>query len=190
MEDTFYTEEELKELGLKKYGRDVRISKYCIIKYPELVEVGNHIAIDAFVFINTRLKLGSFIHIAPYSSIFGGKDSYCEMQDFSGLSQGVKVICGTDDYSGIALANPTIPRKYRHVTNGKVIFEKYTLIGTNAVILPNVVIGEGTAVGACTLVTKSLDPWGIYVGIPARRLKDRQKGNILKYAKELEHECL
>jgi galactoside O-acetyltransferase len=26
-----------------------------------------------------------------------------------------------------------------------------------------------------TLVNKSLDPWGIYVGVPAKRIKERSK---------------
>jgi galactoside O-acetyltransferase len=43
------------------------------------------------------------------------------------------------------------------------------------VILPGVTIGEGASVGALTLVNRSLDPFTIYAGIPARRLRDRSK---------------
>ncbi len=35
-----------------------------------------------------------------------------------------------------------------------------------------------------TLVNKNLEPWGIYIGIPAKRLKERKKG-LLKLETEL-----
>ena len=42
-------------------------------------------------------------------------------------------------------------------------------------VFPNLIIPEGVAVGACSLVTKSLDEWGIYVGVPVKRIKDRSR---------------
>jgi Acetyltransferase (isoleucine patch superfamily) len=45
-------------------------------------------------------------------------------------------------------------------------------------------IGEGSSVGAMGLVTKSLESWGIFVGSPVRKLKDRDK-KILSLEKEL-----
>ena len=56
------------------------------------------------------------------------------------------------------------------------------IIGANSVILPKVTIKEGSAVGALSLVNKSLDAWGIYFGSPAKRFKSRSK-NILKLEK-------
>jgi acetyltransferase-like isoleucine patch superfamily enzyme len=52
-------------------------------------------------------------------------------------------------------------------------------VGTGAIIFPGVVISEGAAVGALSIVNKSLDSWGMFVGQPARKIKDRSK-NILK----------
>ncbi len=43
-------------------------------------------------------------------------------------------------------------------------------IGYNATILPNVRIGSNVIVGACSVVTKDLEPDGIYVGSPAKRI--------------------
>ncbi len=45
-------------------------------------------------------------------------------------------------------------------------------IGTGAVILPNVIIGEGAVVGANSVVTRNVDPYSVVGGIPARRIKD------------------
>ena len=46
-------------------------------------------------------------------------------------------------------------------------------------------LAEGTSVGAMSLVLKSTEPWGVYVGNPVKRLKDRKKDLL-----ELEQEYL
>lgn len=43
-------------------------------------------------------------------------------------------------------------------------------IGYNATIMPNVKIRENVIIGAGALVSKDLEPNGIYVGIPARKI--------------------
>ena len=42
------------------------------------------------------------------------------------------------------------------------------------VIMP-VKIGEGAVIGANSFVNKDLDPWGIYVGSPAKKIGERKK---------------
>lgn len=49
--------------------------------------------------------------------------------------------------------------------------------------MPGVTIAEGSVTGSMTLVNKSLDEWGVYVGVPARRLKDRNKG-LLRFVEK------
>jgi galactoside O-acetyltransferase len=93
--------------------------------------------------------------------------------DFSNLSQGIRIYSRSDDYSGEHLTNPTVPAEYTHVTRGRVHLHKHVIVGSGSVILPQVEIGEGSAVGALSLVKRSLDPWGIYAGAPVRRLKAR-----------------
>lgn len=45
-------------------------------------------------------------------------------------------------------------------------------IGANVTIMPGVTIGEGCIIGTGTLVTKDCEPNGVYVGIPAKRIKN------------------
>lgn len=125
-----------------------------------------------------NIKIGNYVHIAAGVMLFGGEYGIV-LEDFVGISSRCAVYAASDDYSGEALTNPTIPDEYRNVTGGKVVFEKHSLIGSGCTILPNVVIGEGTSVGSMSLVNKSLDEWGIYVGIPCRRVKDRSKRLLL-----------
>ena len=56
-----------------------------------------------------------------------------------------------------------------------------------SVILPGVEIGEGSAIGAMSMCAKSLEPWGIYAGSPAKKIKERSK-KLLELEKEFMHE--
>lgn len=177
-----------------RFGIDVRISPHAIIRQPDLVQMGSHIAIDEFVVITTQLEVGNYVHIAPHVSIIGGASAKLVMGDFTGIAAGCRIVCGSDDYTGQGLVNPTIPLQYRQVMVGTVILKDYVTLGTNVVVHPGVTVGEGTVVGSCSLVTKDLEPWGIYIGIPAKRVRDRRRDIILKYAKELQdgspHGCM
>ena len=55
---------------------------------------------------------------------------------------------------------------------------KFVIVGTNTAILPDVTIGEGVAIAANSLITKDLEPWGIYVG--NKKVGMRNKEEVLK----------
>jgi len=168
-----------------KIGEDVRISENALIRYPDAATIGDHVAIDPFVIITTAIELESYIHIAPHCSIIGGEGSKLIMRDFSGLAAGCRIVCGSEDYLGEGLTNPTVPVQYRVVDNSMVILEKYVTLGTNVVVHPGVTIGEGAVVGSCSLVTRDLEPWGIYLGVPAKKTGVRKKEIMLEYAELL-----
>ena len=52
-------------------------------------------------------------------------------------------------------------------------------IGANAVILPGVTIGEQSVVAAGAVVTKDVPSYCVVAGIPARKIKDLQKINVM-----------
>jgi acetyltransferase-like isoleucine patch superfamily enzyme len=185
-ENEFYDENELRSMGYKSVGADVRVSKVAVIKYPELVSIGNHVAIDPFTYISTQMEIGNYVHIAIGVAIIGSIKSKLVMEDYTFIASHSTLVCGTDDYTGEGLAGPTIPVQYRKTTFGTITLKKYSGTGAHVVIMPNVVIGEGTVIGACGLVTKSLDPWGIYIGMPVKRIKDRKRELIVQYVGGLE----
>jgi galactoside O-acetyltransferase len=168
-----------------KTGTDVRISPQAIIVHADLVETGDHIAIDPFTVISTAATLGSYIHIAPHCSIIGGRNGKLVMGDFSGLAAGCRIICSTDDYSGLGLVNPTIPMKYRVVTCTTITLGRFVTLGTNVIVLPGVTIGEGAVVGAGSIVNRDLEPWRVYAGSPVRPIGERSRDKILAYAEEI-----
>lgn len=174
--NSFLSIEELRNIGFKKMGENVKISRNTCFYSPEKIEIGDNVRIDDFCVLSGDIKLGSYIHIAAFCGLFGG--SGIEMNDFSGLSSRVSIYSASDDYSGEYLTGPCIPIEYRNITEGRVILEKHALVGTGSTILPGVTISEGAALGSMSLLTKSTLPWRIYIGIPAKDIKDRKMNLI------------
>ncbi|MFC0414203.1 acyltransferase [Cytobacillus solani] len=183
---SFYTSEELKKIGFKNFGENIKISKKCSIYSPESIEIGNNVRIDDFCLLSggeKGIKIGSNIHIAAFSAIYG--EGGVLLEDFCTLSSRVILYSLTDDYSGLSMTNPTVPKEYTGVIKAPITISKHVIIGTNSTVLPNVVIGEGSAIGAHSLVTKNINSWGIYAGIPAKKIKDRSKVLLNKELKML-----
>ncbi len=138
------------------------------------IEFGNNVIIDCFSYIYAikKIKIGNNVHIASHVFIGGGEE--IEIGDFAGFFHGAKIYATTDDFKSWGFGNPTIDEKYRNLYRSPVKIGKFSIIGANCVILPGVTIGEGASVGACSVVTKNLDPWGIYIGNNKIGERDRE----------------
>ena len=175
---SFYDERELAALGLKSFGKDVKLSRKASVYSPATISIGDHVRIDDFCILSGRISLGSYIHIGAYSGLFGTEEII--MEDFSGLSSRVSIYTVSEDYLGLGLTNPTVPDEYRHPKKGAVRLCKHVIVGAGSVLLPGVTIGEGTAVGALALVMASLRPWKVATGAPARPRAERRRDLIEK----------
>ena len=169
---------------LKSIGKNVIIGKTVRIRYPELVEIGDNVIIDDFTYISTTLKIHSYVHISSGCKLIGGKNSTVEFHNFSTLSPNVVLAAGSDDYIG-GIATPLVDSEYKgEVEYGHIILNKHCIVGSNSVVLPNVIFGEGACVGALSLVKKDLEAWNLYAGVPAKRIKDREKNKVLSLENE------
>lgn len=182
MEADFYTENELNELGLKSFGKNVLISKKCSIYGAENMTIGNNVRIDDFCILSGCISIGNYVHIAAYSALYGRYG--IEIQDFCGISARGTLYSAIDDFSGDYMVSPMIPSEFTKLTTGKIVLKKYTQIGCNSVVFPKVVVNEGAVTGALTLIKKDVPSWTIVAGIPARVLKKRKK-NLLEMAENL-----
>ncbi len=50
---------------------------------------------------------------------------------------------------------------------------RYAWVAARACVSPGVNLGDGAILGLASLATKDLEPWSIYAGVPARKVKDR-----------------
>lgn len=174
---SFYSNEELQAIGFKQIGRNVLISRKASIYSAHEIEIGDNVRIDDFTILSGKIIIGSNIHISAYCALYGAKGIYLE--DYTGISPRTSLFSAMDDFSGDYLIGPIHPKEKTNVQGGPITLKKYSQIGTGCVIFPNVTIEEGTVVGAMSLVNKTLDKWTIYIGIPARKLKERRK-NLLQ----------
>jgi len=171
---------------LKRCGSNVFISSKVEIRRPHLVSIGSNIAIDTGFYCTTNAELGNYIHIAPYVTVIGGANGVLKMGNFSNIGAGSRVICASEEHMGEGLIGPTIPEKYKDkLLIAPVVFEDYSGVGTNVVIMPGVTFGEGAIVAACSFVNKNLEPWTIYAGVPARPIKIRPREKMLAMGREL-----
>jgi galactoside O-acetyltransferase len=183
----FLNEAELLKLGVKSVGENVMVHETAQLVDLENIELGSNVRIDPFCILSAaggHVRIGDWVHIASYSALFGGAGIV--FKDFSGTSANVQIFSASDNYVGLSLTNATIPLKYRRVQTGEVVFERHALVGAGTVVLPGVTLGEGAAVGALSLVSRSLDPWGIYSGCPAQRRGERSKRMLVDEARLLE----
>ena len=176
--NSFYSTQELNAIGFKSIGSNVFISRNAQFYGAANISIGNHVRIDDFCILSGNITLGSHIHIGAYCALYGKFG--IEMQDYTGLSPRCTVFSASDDFSGDYLISPMVDEQFTNVSGGKVTLRKYTQIGANCVILPDLIIEEGVAVGAMSLVISTLKEWGTYAGIPVKRIKDRKKG-LLKF---------
>lgn len=164
--------ERLDAMGFKSLGENVKISDKASIYEPHRMTMGDHTRIDDFCVVSGAVSLGRNVHIAVQCNLAGG-DPGITMEDFAGLAYGVQVFAQSDDYSGAYLTNPTVPDTYKVEIKKPVRLGRHVIIGANSVIMPGVDIADGCSVGALALVHRSTEPWGVYVGSPARRIRMR-----------------
>jgi UDP-2-acetamido-3-amino-2,3-dideoxy-glucuronate N-acetyltransferase len=148
-----------------KLGKDVKIFNF-VNAYG--CEIGNRTKIGAFVEIQKGAKIGSDCKISSHSFI-------CE-----GVTIGNKVFVG----HSVIFINDKFPmatnldgsmQTNEDWTVVPVIVKDEVTIGSNVTILCGVTIGEKAFVGAGSVVTKNIPPGEIWVGNPARFLKNVKK---------------
>ena len=186
----YLSKEELHKLEFEYLGNDVRISKNATLDKSHLMSIGHRSRIDDFCALSGAVELGNNVFIAVQSSLTASLDKI-KLHDFSTVAFNCQIFSSSDDYSGKSLTNPTIPAKYKQIWSSPVEIGKHVIIGASAVVFPGCEIAIGCAIGSGSIVTSSTEPWGIYAGSPARRIKERSKGLLdleLQYLAESPYE--
>ena len=179
---SFYTEEELKGLGFRHIGNGVCISRKASIYGAQNISLGDHVRIDDFCILSGRIEIGSYVHVAAYTALYGGSDGIF-IEDFANLSSRICVYSVSDDYSGQTMTNPMVPDEYKAVESAPVHIRRHVIVGSTSVILPGVDLMEGSAFGSFSFINHDPEPWSMNAGIPARKIKDRSR-NLLELEKQ------
>ncbi|RUO78398.1 acyltransferase [Pseudidiomarina taiwanensis] len=136
----------------QKVGANVWIGQGCHFT-EDTIFIGDNVSIGrncCFQSKHGRILIGNDVMFGPRVHIHGGNHQY-------------KVI-------GIKLRDY---RKDKNHDDGVVNIDSDTWIGAGSIILANVSIGKGAIVGAGSVVTKSVPPYAIVAGNPAKVIKFR-----------------
>lgn len=174
--DEYYTVEEMENLGVKKIGENVRVSKKVSIYTNNEIVLGNNVRIDDYCILVGHIVIHNFIHLGAFCGLHASQGGRIIFEDFSGISSNVNIYASSDSFDGeYCTARLGLPDECTKTVYSEVRLGKYSQIGTGSTVLPGGSLGEGTAVGAMSLVNKKLEPWSIYAGVPCHRLRERSR---------------
>ena len=180
LQSKYLTEVELSDFGFKSLGTNVKISTDARIYGQENISIGNNVRIDDFSILSSSkgyIDIGSNVFIARnahLSGFFG-----ITINPFVTLASYVVIYSASDDYSGETLTGQAMSDEYTKHIGGEVIIGKHVILGSGTTVIGKSNIGEGCSIGSKSLVRNDLDPWGIYVGSPCKRIKNRKKDLLL-----------
>ncbi|MCP5046169.1 MAG: hypothetical protein GY940_03295 [bacterium] len=179
----------------KKAGRGVVFGRNMTIRHPKKIEIGDNVVFDDNSVIDAKgegnrgLKIGSNVLVGRNSSI-SCKGGDIEIDDYANIGPGNIIISESTLKIGkyvftsghvymIAGGNHSFEGRdipiwqQRSTSRGGVTLEDDIWIGATVTILDGVTIGTGAVVGAAALVNKSIEPYTINVGVPAKAVKTR-----------------
>ena len=150
-------------------------------------KIGNHVAIDKGVYCTVNATIGDYVHIAPYVTIIGGKTGVFKCNGFNNIMAGARIVCGSDRFDDSGLFGAMIPKEFkgRQIIE-PVIMERFSNVGSNAMVLPGSILREGVLLSAGSLLIGETIPWGVYKGNPAKLIKVIDGNKIKENAKKLE----
>jgi len=135
---------------LKKIGKNLFMRTGSWIGFPWNVEIGDNFVMHRNSIIEGAgsVKIGDNVMIGPNVVILSFTHSYSDLN---------------------------IPMNQQQYIYNKVIIGNDVWLGANVVVVPGIKIGDGAVVGANSVVTHDVEPYGVYCGAPARKIKSRLK---------------
>ena len=133
---------------LPQWGSRLYVLPNVTFNYPLNLSIGENVFINRGVYITARapISIGDHALIGPYVVLNSGNHNYSDR---------------------------SVPIRDQSHSIAPIQIDRDVWIGAHATILPGVTIGEGAIVGAGAVVTRSVAPYTIVGGVPARPLKGR-----------------
>ena len=184
----FYSKTEQKKLGLKRIGRDCKISKLSRFISKDII-IGDRCRIDDDVVFKGKIQLGNNIHIARGCTLSGGQKGII-VDDFAALSNFVQVFTSTDHYTSNSIPSATLnkknQRKFSNIISKSIKIGKSVLVGSFSVILPGCKLEDFSSVAAHSIVYDKVKKGNfLNTNNVNKTLKSRDYKNMQKKIKNL-----
>lgn len=134
------------------------------------VIIGDHCVIEEHVLFRTggggRITLGDHVSINPFTILHG--------QGTLAIGNHVRIAshCAIVSFDHV-FKDRDAPIHTQGLSRKGVVIEDDVWIGAHATVLDGVRIAKGCIIAAGAVVTRSTEPFGVYAGVPARRIKER-----------------
>ncbi len=162
-------------IRMRRFGKNSLIDFGAVIEGAANISVADYVWIDRYVELNAlagEIEIGRRVHIAPRVIIAGFGGVY--IGDYVGIGANAHILSHSEVVDGgKRMSGPMIPEDMKGMKTAPVRLEKDCVIGTGAVVLPGITIGEGAVVAPNSLVIKDVKPGMIVLGVPARTVSRR-----------------
>lgn len=167
-----------KYIKMKRLGMDITFKSTKHVPLND-VDYGKHIGLYDVAYIAKGTKIGDYSYLnADCMLISGTIGRFCSI--------GYRTIIGPNEHPiNSLITHPVIyDKNYKFIDNKNIItfeenkppiIEDNVWIGANCIIMKGITIGEGSVIGAGSIVTKDIPPYSIAVGVPAKVIKNRQE---------------
>lgn len=162
----------------KYLGQNVKIFETAKIINAQNISISEGSQLDDFTFINggKGVSVGKYVHFVYFSSLTG--TGTANIGDYACIASGARIYSATNVHDNAWSMSSVSPDYIQNIKEGHIEINAFSFIGTNSVVMPDVVIGEGAVIGALSLVLKDVEPWSINVGIPCKKVGVRKKPNF------------
>jgi len=182
--DSNLSRDELGEIGLAAVGAHSRIDRRTAFFNPGRIHLGDHVRIDAFSVLAGGLEdlvVESYVHIGASCYLSSG-DGGIRIAEFCTLAPRVSVHGHSDDYRNGTLTGGVVPVALTGGTGAPIVLEPHVIVGSGSVLLPGITIAFGAAVGALTVVRRSVASGSVVVGNPAALIGNRDVSRFDEFA--------
>ena len=153
-----------------KYGRNIILEEGIHVFHPEHIELGDNVYVGHGAYLKgyykNKLVIGDNVWIGQQSYLHAGGGILIE--DGVGIGPFVKIL--TINH---VETEREIPILYQEQECHPVKIEYGVDVGVGAIILPGVVIGKYSIIGAGAVVTKNIPAYSVATGIPAKVSRKR-----------------
>lgn len=152
-------------------GENVIFEKGVLVFHPQNIRIGNNV----YVGHNTILKgyhqnemlIGDHTWIGQ--NCFFHSAGGIRIGKAVGIGPYVKIISSSHKNDDLSL-----PILFHELVFKEVVIEDGADLGIGTIVLPGVTIGEGSVVGAGSVITRDIPPFHIVAGVPAKIIKERK----------------
>ena len=181
----------------RQVGPGVVFGRNITLRHPHKISLGKNCFIDDYAVLDAKgeknqgLQVGANVYIGR-NTILSCKEGSILIDDYCNISANCSLLSETEIRLGkycflaghcylVAGGNhtfddPSTPIMFQpSLTKGGIVIGEDVWLGAGVIVLDGVRIGQGSVVGAGSVVTEDLPEFSVAVGSPARKIKDRRE---------------